>query len=140
LRIRRIIWLDKFVDKIRTKHHVTTFEVEEVLRGRKKVHHVAKGDVAGEDVYLALGQTDEGRYLTVFFIVKANLDVLPISARDMDVFVKRKGGDMDESKRVPIPEHFRNAEEAGEFWDTHSAADYWDEMEAAGLLQGCAGG
>ena len=29
----------------------------------------------------------------------------------------------------PIPEYFNNAEEAGQFWDTHSAADYWDEME-----------
>ena len=36
---------------------------------------------------------------------------------------------MDESKKVPIPEHFSSAEEAGAFWDTHSAADYWDEME-----------
>jgi hypothetical protein len=30
-----------------------------------------------------------------------------------------------------IPEHFNSAEEAGEFWDTHSAADYHDEMEEA---------
>ena len=28
-----------------------------------------------------------------------------------------------------IPEHFNSAEAAGEFWDTHSAADYSDEME-----------
>ncbi|MFH1633130.1 MAG: hypothetical protein ABIG63_03850 [Chloroflexota bacterium] len=36
---------------------------------------------------------------------------------------------MDESKRELIPEHFSSAEEAGEFLDTHSAADYWDEMD-----------
>ena len=36
---------------------------------------------------------------------------------------------MDGSKKDPIPEHFSSAEDAGEFWDTHSAADYWDEME-----------
>ena len=36
---------------------------------------------------------------------------------------------MDENKRDPIPEHFKSAEEAGEFWDTHSAADYLDLME-----------
>ena len=36
---------------------------------------------------------------------------------------------MDGSKREPIPEHFESAEQAGEFWDVHSAADYWDEME-----------
>ena len=35
---------------------------------------------------------------------------------------------MDASRRTSIPEHFRSAEEAVEFWDTHSAADYWDEM------------
>jgi hypothetical protein len=28
-----------------------------------------------------------------------------------------------------LPEGFGTPEEAGEFWDTHSAADYWDEME-----------
>jgi hypothetical protein len=32
-------------------------------------------------------------------------------------------------KRDAIPEHFTSAEEAGEFWDTHSASDYWDELE-----------
>ncbi|GAB4543231.1 MAG: hypothetical protein Kow0063_36170 [Anaerolineae bacterium] len=36
---------------------------------------------------------------------------------------------MDASKRDAIPEHFESLEKAGEFWDTHSAADYWDEME-----------
>jgi len=36
---------------------------------------------------------------------------------------------MNARDRDPIPEHFSNAVEAGEFWDTHSAADYWDEME-----------
>ena len=36
---------------------------------------------------------------------------------------------MSARDREPIPEHFRTTEDAGEFWDTHSAADYWDEME-----------
>ena len=36
---------------------------------------------------------------------------------------------MDVNSKDIIPEHFDSAEEAGEFWDTHSAADYWDEME-----------
>jgi hypothetical protein len=36
---------------------------------------------------------------------------------------------MEESNRDPIPLHFSNLWEAGEFWDAHSAADYWDEME-----------
>jgi vacuolar-type H+-ATPase subunit C/Vma6 len=33
------------------------------------------------------------------------------------------------ANKDPIPEYFDSAEEAGQFWDTHSAADYWDEME-----------
>jgi vacuolar-type H+-ATPase subunit C/Vma6 len=41
----------------------------------------------------------------------------------------RSEDDMNVSDRDPIPEHFSSADEAGEFWDTHSAADYWDEME-----------
>ena len=32
-------------------------------------------------------------------------------------------------RKGQIPEHFNSAEEAGEFWDSHSAADYWNEME-----------
>lgn len=38
----------------------------------------------GEDVYLALGQTDAGRYLAVFFVYKKSHDAIVISARDMD--------------------------------------------------------
>ena len=37
---------------------------------------------------------------------------------------------MNLNKRIEsITERFNSAEEAGEFWDTHSAGDYWDEME-----------
>ena len=32
-------------------------------------------------------------------------------------------------KKEPIPEHFKDDEEAGKFWDTHSAGDYWNDME-----------
>lgn len=33
--------------------------------------------------------------------------------------------------RDPLPEQFSSAEEAGEFWDTHSGADYEDYMQEA---------
>ena len=36
---------------------------------------------------------------------------------------------MDVNSKDNIPDHFNSLEEAGEFWDTHSAADYWDEMQ-----------
>ncbi|RCV64372.1 CopG antitoxin of type II toxin-antitoxin system [Methanophagales archaeon] len=32
-------------------------------------------------------------------------------------------------RRDVIPEHFNSAEEAGEFWDMHSADEYWTEMK-----------
>ena len=76
--------------KIESKHHVTMFEVEEILHGKRRVYRIAKGDVKGEDVYLALGKTGAGRYLSVFFILKKNHDVLPISARNMDSKERRK--------------------------------------------------
>ena len=90
MKIDEIIWKGNFVEKIKSKHHVTTFEVEDILHGRKKVYRVAKGDVAGENVYLALGKTSAGRHLSVFFIVKKNHSVLPISARDMDNKERRR--------------------------------------------------
>jgi hypothetical protein len=40
---------------------------------------------------------------------------------------------MSAKNRDPIPEHFSSAEEAGEFWDTHSATDCCDEMETVGM-------
>ena len=67
-------------------------EVEEILHSRKNVYRIAKGDVKGEDVYLALGRTSAGRYLSVFFILKRNHDVLPISARNMDSKERRRYG------------------------------------------------
>jgi hypothetical protein len=40
---------------------------------------------------------------------------------------------MEKGEREPIPKEFKTLEEAGEFWDTHSAADYWDDMEEVAL-------
>lgn len=38
---------------------------------------------------------------------------------------------MSTNKKNSLPQHFESAEQAGAFWDTHSAADYWDETEEA---------
>jgi uncharacterized DUF497 family protein len=51
-----------------------------------------KGHVKGEDLYIALGQTDSGRYLGVFFILEPGNLVLVISARDMDAAERRRYG------------------------------------------------
>jgi uncharacterized DUF497 family protein len=63
---------------------VSPVEVEEVFANQPRYRKVARGHVQGEDVYGAFGQTEEGRYLAVFFIEKPNEAALVISARDMD--------------------------------------------------------
>ena len=78
-----IIWLRTVVDKLAVKHHVETDEVEELLAGKPKFRFVEKGEREGENVYMALGQTEAGRYLTVLFIYKKTKDALILSARDM---------------------------------------------------------
>jgi uncharacterized DUF497 family protein len=83
VRIEEIIWLDTIIEKLAVKHRVDPEEVEEVLRSRPKFRFVEKGDRKGEDVYLALGRTDTGRYLTVLFIYKPSAQAMILSARDM---------------------------------------------------------
>ena len=83
MKIEGIIWLRDVVDKVAVKHHVESDEVEELLSGKPKFRFVEKGERKGEDVYLALGQTDAGRYLSVLFIYKETKEALILSARDM---------------------------------------------------------
>jgi uncharacterized DUF497 family protein len=83
MRIEDIIWLRNVVDKLALKHHVETYEVEEVLLGQPEFLFAEKGEREGEDVYLALGQTDSGRYLSVLLIHKKTKEALILSARDM---------------------------------------------------------
>ena len=82
--INRIIWKDQFVEKLETKHGVSIEEAEEVLSSKPHIRKVAKGNIKGENVYAAFGQTVGGRYLVIFYIRKLIGAILPISARDMD--------------------------------------------------------
>jgi len=81
--IEGIIWLRNIVDKLAFKHHVEIYEVEEMLNNRPKIRFVEKGERKGEDIYMALGRTEGGRYLTVLFIHKKTKEALILSARDM---------------------------------------------------------
>ena len=83
MRLYRVIWKDRFVDKIEYRHQVSTFEVEDVLFSRPVIRRAERGRVKGEDLYTAYGQTEMGRYLIVFFVRKRQTAALPISARDM---------------------------------------------------------
>lgn len=82
--IRRIIWKDQFVEKLAEKHGVSLIEADEVLSTEPHIRKMSKGQVKGENVYAAYGQTEGGRYLIVFYILKLTGAILPISARDMD--------------------------------------------------------
>ena len=79
-----IIWLPHIVDKLEWKHQVAPAEVEQVVFGRPLFRKTQKGHVPGEDVYAALGQTEAGRYLIVFFVYKQTREALILSAREMD--------------------------------------------------------
>ena len=78
------IWLEEIVEKLAAKHQVAIDEVEQVFDNRPGIKRMNKGRFRGEDVYRALGQSEAGRYLVVFFIYKQTREALILSARDMD--------------------------------------------------------
>jgi uncharacterized DUF497 family protein len=84
------IWLPDVVEKVATKHGLTQDEVEGVFFNRPFFRFVERGCRPGENVYAALGQTDAGRYVIVFFIHKPGHLALVVSARDMDAKERRR--------------------------------------------------
>jgi len=89
MEIEDFLWNEEVVDKLAVKHGVETWEVEEVFDNGPHIRFRQRGRRAGEDLYAALGQTDAGRYLIVFFIHKPAQAGRPlsqafiVSARDM---------------------------------------------------------
>jgi len=83
MRIKEILWIERFVTKIRKKHSVTNEEVEEALHSDALFRRAKKGKVNGEDVYVAYGRTVAGRYHFIVFVYKTYNTGLIISARDM---------------------------------------------------------
>lgn len=53
---------------------------------------VEKGHIQGENMYSAMGQSEEGRYVIAFFIHKQDGRALIISARSMDEAEKKRYG------------------------------------------------
>ena len=84
MKIVGFIWLENVVEKLEVKHNVHPEEVEEVFASSPKIKRMNKGHFQSEDVYRALGRTEAGRYLVVFFIHKLTGEALILSARDMD--------------------------------------------------------
>ena len=92
MRISECLWKKQFIEKLEQKHHVSKGEVEEVFRNNPRFTFIAKGNFKGEGFYRALGRTDAGRYLAVFFVHKHAGQALVISARDMDAKERRPHG------------------------------------------------
>ncbi len=90
--IQDIIWLEEVEDKIIRKHNVWPGEVEEVLDNRPLVRFMERGHTLGEDLYAAFGQTDAGRYLAVYLILKSEDVVMIVTAREMTDREKRSYG------------------------------------------------
>lgn len=93
MRINTFDWKAQFVEKLLVKHGVATYEVEELFFNKPQIRKVEKGRTKGEDVYRALGRTNDGRYLLVIFIFKSQSGTaLPVSARDMTVRERKQHG------------------------------------------------
>lgn len=92
MKISELIWLQQIVDKLEAKHKITLEEVEEVFSNRPEFRFIEDGNIAGENVYAAYGQTDAGRYVTTIFILKPRGHALIITARDMDRKERRRYG------------------------------------------------
>ena len=92
MRIAGFIWLEQIVEKLATKHDVTPEEVESMFALRPRYRFVESGHVPGENLYSAMGQDEDGRYLIAFFIHKEDGRALIISARNMDDAEKKRYG------------------------------------------------
>jgi uncharacterized protein len=79
------------------KHHVKEIEAEEVFFNELLLLIEDKKHSQGEDRFLALGCTDQGRCLFVFFTIRKVL-VRIISARDMH---KKEKVDYEKFKNNP---------------------------------------
>ncbi len=84
MEIREVIILPEVEQKLVRKHRVFGDEVEELFTQKPHVRLVRKGKIQGQNLYVALGRTEAGRYLSVFFIRKDKGVALVITARDMD--------------------------------------------------------
>ena len=67
--IKEIIWFESVVEKLQSKHSVSQNEVREVFENNPRFFFAEEGNFQGEDVYTAMGRTDAGRYLIIFFII-----------------------------------------------------------------------
>ena len=69
---------------------LTAYTRERDSEGPSHFRFVEKGYRRGENVYAAMGQTNSGRYLIVFFVRKTTREALIVSARDMTASERKR--------------------------------------------------
>ena len=85
MRLYDVIWKEKFVEKIVDKHNISTDEVEEVLFSNPHVRLAEKGQVKGEHLYVAYGQTAAGRYQVGIWLCFLSENVVPLPCQSQPV-------------------------------------------------------
>jgi len=88
--IAGLLWLEEVIEKLERKHGVKPVEVREVFAQRPHIRFVERGHRRGENVYAALGKTDSGRFLIIFFVHKTDQRALILSARTMTDAERRR--------------------------------------------------
>ncbi|VEN73150.1 conserved hypothetical protein [Candidatus Desulfarcum epimagneticum] len=84
MKIEKVVIPAGIENKIESKHNVRVNEIRQALINEPRIRFAEKGNVKGNDVYVAFGRTFGGRYLSVFFVYKPeNKTGIVISARDM---------------------------------------------------------
>jgi uncharacterized DUF497 family protein len=81
--IEEVVCDDEVVEKCERKHNVDLTEISETLDNDPQIHFVEYGNREGEDVYVAEGRTNSGRYLKIFFIRKSSRKIRLATAREM---------------------------------------------------------
>lgn len=80
--IRKLIWDEWNIDHI-ARHNVRVEEVEQICKGS---HLLNKWK---NKMYRVIGQTANGRYLTIFLAPRAKHNYYPVTARDSTLRKKK---------------------------------------------------
>jgi uncharacterized DUF497 family protein/predicted DNA binding CopG/RHH family protein len=121
-------WDDDNISHI-ARHEFTPEEVEEVFANDHKVRRTR------QKLYIALGETLDGRLAFVVFRRLPGGVVRVITARNMEAnerrLFRRKQVDSMKKKlapaKSPLPK-FRSDKEAAEYFEGHSVANVWNEV------------
>ncbi len=90
MRISGFVWRADVIDKLAWKHQVEIHEVIEVFANSPQFERLERGHRPGEDLYVASGQTNSGRYLTILYIHKQDDQALIVTARTMTTKERRR--------------------------------------------------